>query len=136
VSWFSTKAFHFELPGESWEEMTTHVFQPQAQDRTTFAINRQKGSADLDLAATMRETPSPYLEREIVRSEHRHVGSLDAQDVSVIGRSRESADYHRVVLVSYYDVALSFQWAGPASARDAIDATVERSLETLRFRSR
>lgn len=136
MSWFSTKAFHFELPGDTWEEATTQIYQPKGQDKVAFAINRQKATAELDLVATIQEIPTSYLEREIVRSEQRHLGALDAHDVSVIGRSMDGADYHRMVFVHYYDLALSFQWAGPASSRDAIDARVERSLETLRFRSR
>ncbi len=137
MSWFSTKAFHFELPGDAWEEATTQVHTPPGDDRTTFALSRQRATPELDLEATVRDmTGGHYLEREVVRSERIHVGPLDAQDVGVVARSHDSADYHRMVAVEYYDLALNFQWVGPASARAETDARAERALEALRFRRR
>lgn len=136
MTWFSTKAFQFDLPGDGWDELTIQSFHSQEDEHAAFAISRQKASEDVDLVESVKNTPAPYLEREIVRHEPRQVGALDAEDLAVIGRASTHADYHRMVVVRYYDLALSFQWSGAAANRDAVDARVEQALETVRFRSR
>lgn len=111
-------------------------FQSPEEERTAFVISRDKVAEDVDLVDSVMKTSAPYLEREIVHHERRQVGALDAEDLAVIGRASTHADYHRMVVVRYYDLALSFQWSGAASTRAAVDARVEHVLETLRFRSR
>ena len=137
MTWFSTKAFEFTLPGDGWTEETTQFHRPKGDDRTAFAISRQKATPDLDLETTVREMKGGlYKEREIVRSEGVRVGPLDAHDVGVIARNYEHADYHRNVAVLYFDLALNFQWVGPAASREEIDVRADRTLATLKFRKR
>ncbi len=137
MSWFSTKAFSFDLPGEDWSEQTTQFFTPKDDDTAAFAISRQKNDPELDMEATVRDMKGGYyLEREIVRSEQIQVGPLDARDYGFIARNLKGADYLRNVLVTYYDLLLNFQWVGPARLRKEIDARAERSLAALRFRRR
>jgi len=139
VSWFSTAAFHFELPGDRWEEQTLHLFRPPADARSAFAIsrNRVKGDSPSDIESALRALPTGrYDERSILRSERRQVGPLEAQDVSAFARSGSEGEYYRVVNVAYYELELSFQWAGPMETREEVDARVERTLESLKFRRR
>lgn len=135
MTWFSTKAFDFTLPGEGWSEETTQFHRPKDDTRTAFAISRQKATPELDLEATVKEMKGGlYKEREVVHSLDVRVGPLDAHDIGVIARNYEQADYHRNVAVIYFDLALNFQWVGPAASREAIDARADRTLATLKFR--
>jgi hypothetical protein len=138
MSWFATKAFEFQLAGDDWVDQTVNHYEPKGDGpHNLLAITRQKYAPEQDLEATFREMEGgDYQEREIVRSELTHVGPLSAQDVSVIARNVNGADYHRVVSIHYFDTTLNFQWMGPAVGREIVDQRVERTLETIKFRKK
>lgn len=139
MSWFTTSAFHFELPGERWEERTMHVFRPPDDSRSIFMIGRAKVPPDgkptvEDLLASLPE--GPYDERTIIRKERCQVGPLEGEDVSILARSGATGDYYRFVGVEYYDLELTFQFAGPMAKREEVDARVEATLQSVWFRRR
>jgi hypothetical protein len=138
MTWFSTKAFDFQLSGEGWNDHTMNVYDQKGDGPLNrLAITRQGYAPVHDLEATLREMKGgDYEEREIVRSELIQVGLLDAQDVSVIARNVTGADYHRVVSIRYFDTALNFQWVGPAVGREIVDQRVEHTLATIKFRKK
>jgi hypothetical protein len=141
VSWFSTARFHFELPGDGWVEKTNQVHQPADCERSAFVISRQPKPAEgpvPSISNVIESLPSDevYQERIVLSSSTRQVGPLEAQDASVLARSHRSAEYFRMVCVEYYDLLLSFQWAGPASKRESVDAMAEEMLATTKFRRR
>jgi hypothetical protein len=138
MTWFSTKAFDFQLSGEGWNDETINVYDQKGDGPLNrLAITRQKYAPEQDLDATFREMKGgDYQEREIVRSDLIQVGMLDAQDVSVIARNVAGADYHRVVSIHYFDTTLNFQWVGPAIGREIVDERAERTLETIKFRKK
>ncbi len=138
MTWFATKAFDFTLDGEGWLDQTVNQYDQRGDGPLNrLAITRQGYAPEQDLEATFREMKGgDYDEREIVRSERIQVGVLDAQDVSVIARNVQGADYHRVVTIHYFDVTLNFQWVGPAVAREIVDQRVEHTLETIKFRKK
>jgi hypothetical protein len=134
MSWFCTKAFSFELPGD-WEEKTVNLHQ-RADEKAALMVtrNRREPGTDIDVEGAIRELPGGALvEREILHSRQVEVGPLDGQDVAVISRNLRAAEYHRIVCVGYYDLELSFQFAGVAAARDEVDARVEQALSTVQF---
>lgn len=137
MTWFSTNAFRFALPGDAWLEQTIHMFRPKNDPRSAFAISRSEPAPDGDdsIERALKMLPKgPYDERTILRRELREVGAVDAEDVSLFARSGASGEYYRILCLPYYGRLLSFQWAGPIAARDEVDARVERALDTLRFR--
>jgi hypothetical protein len=107
MSWFSTASFHFELPGDEWEERTVHVFRPTDDERSVFMIGRAKRppSGALDVAEVLASLPKgPYDERKIIGRESREVGPLRAEDVSLFARAGADGEYYRFVSVAYYDL--------------------------------
>lgn len=136
MSAFSTNDFQFELPGEGWVERTVHVFYAAGDQQTGFVITRLDPSKEEDnsIEASIAALPKGlYDEREVLRSEARSFGRIETQDVSFLARRGAEAKYFRVVSVPYYDRELSFQWVGPFTARDEVDARAEKTLESLRF---
>lgn len=139
MSWFSTANFHFELPGDQWEERTLQIFRPTDDDRSVFIVGRSKlppeGRPEVEaLLASLPE--GPYDERKIIRHERCQVGPLEGEDVSVLARAGAVGDYYRFVSVAYYDLELTFQFAGPMAAREQVDARVEATLQSVWFRRR
>jgi hypothetical protein len=139
MSWFSTSKFHFELPGNRWEERTLQIFRPMDDDRSVFIVGRAKlpseGRPDVEsLLASLPE--GPYDERKIIRHERCQVGPLEGEDVSVFARAGAAGDYYRFVSVPYYDLELTFQFAGPMSDRAQVDARVDATLSSVWFRRR
>ena len=138
MSWFSTKAFSFELPG-AWQEHTIQLHRPADDTETAFAIarNPREGKQEVDLDLVVSNLPKgSNLEREILHNERVAVGPFDGQDMSLITRTPASAEYYRIVCVSYFDLELSFQWAGPAARRAEVDARADQLLQTVKFRQR
>lgn len=139
MSWFCTSAFHFELPGEEWEERTLNLYRPGKDPNTVFMVGRAKipeggiPPADEVLASLPM---GPYDDREIVKQEIRRVGPLDAEDMTVTARAGTSSFYYRFVSVPYYDLEVTFQFAGPITDRAQIDARAEEALQSVRFRKR
>lgn len=134
MSWFCTKAFSFELPG-NWEERTINLHQ-RADEKAALLVTRNKRepNAEIDVEGALRDLPEgPAVEREIVHSRRVEVGPLDGQDVALIRRTTTDAEYHRIVCVGYYDLELSFQFGGTAAAREEVDARVEQAFSTLQF---
>lgn len=138
MTWFCTKAFDFQLAGEGWVDQTVNIYdQPGDGPLNRLAITRQPYAPEQDLEATFREMKGgDYQEREVLRSETIHVGPLDAQDVSVVAQNVNGANYHRMVSIHHFETTLNFQWVGPAVGRDLVDARVERTLETIKFRKK
>jgi len=139
MSWFSTSAFRFELPGDVWEERTMHLFRPPNDTRSVFMVGRAKPPPGKrptteELIASLPK--GPYDERTIIRQEWCQVGPLEGEDVSVAARGGVMGDYYRFVSVAYYELELTFQFAGPMSARDEVDARVEATIRSVRFRRR
>lgn len=139
MSWFSTQSFHFELPGDSWEERTVQVFRPTDDERSAFMLGRAKlppgGKPEFeDVLASLPE--GPYDERKILRHERCQVGPLEGEDVSLFARAGATGEYYRFVSVAYYDLEVTFQFAGPMAAREQVDARVEKTLESVSFRRR
>ncbi len=139
MSWFTTSAFHFQLPGDRWEERTMHVFRPLDDQRSILMVGRAKvppeGKPDIeDLLKSLPE--GPYDERTILRRDRCQVGPLQGEDVSILARSGATGDYYRFISVDYYELELTFQFAGPMAAREEVDSRVETTLQTLWFRSR
>lgn len=139
MSSFWTASFHFELPGDRWEERTVQVFRPTDDDRSVFMIGRAKlppgGKPDVEEVLTSLPE-GPYDERKILRHETRQVGPLEAEDVALFARAGATGEYYRFVSVAYYDLEVTFQFAGPMAAREQVDARVETTLESIRFRRR
>ncbi|HTJ84825.1 MAG TPA: hypothetical protein VL400_24065 [Polyangiaceae bacterium] len=136
---FGTDVFRFDLPGDTWVEQTVQVYTPPEDQSTAFMLARDERTDDpgADLETAIRIFPNSRLgEVELVQSKRSDVGPLDAKDTSFIIRSRLSADYMRVVSVGYYELELRFCWAGPASARESIDARAEHTMKSARFRRR
>lgn len=139
MSWFSTSRFRFELPGDVWEERTLHVFRPPDDTRSVFMVGRAKPPPGKrptveELMAAMPE--GPYDERQVVRREWRQVGPLEGEDVTIAARGGAAADYYRFISVDYYELELTFQFAGPISERDRVDARAEATLQSVAFRRR
>ena len=132
---FSTNAFRFTLPGDGWMEKTAHFFRRKNDPTSQFAISRvTKEPDDMPLESLVELIPEPVDgEKEVLRSELRDFGAADAEDVSVRTRFGTTAIYHHIVSIPYYQLSLSFQWTGPFAQRDAVDASVERTLSSLRF---
>lgn len=138
MSWFSTKAFSFELPGE-WQERTIQLHRPADDAETAFALarNPREDKQEIDLDMVVSSLPKgSNVEREVLHNDRVEVGPLDGQDMGFITRTRASAEYYRIVCVSYFDLELSFQWAGPAARRAEVDARAEHLLQTVKFRQR
>lgn len=139
MSWFTTSAFHFQLPGDAWEERTTHVFRHPSDTRSIVMVGRAKvppeGKPSVEeLVASLPQ--GPYDERTILSKEPCQVGPLEGEDVCMLARSGATGDYYRFVSVDYYDLEVTFQFAGPMSAREEVDARVESTLQTVAFRRR
>ncbi len=137
MSWFCTKAFSFELPG-TWEERTVQIHQrPDEKAALMITRNPRDPEVPMNVETAIAGLPSaPGVEREVLRSEWLDSGDFQAHDVSVMSRNRKEAEYHRIVCVAYYDLELSFQFAGTAGARAEVDARVDHALSTVRFRRR
>lgn len=135
MSAFSTNAFRFSLPGDSWVERTIHLFRRKDDPQSAFAISRRPAQpSDLSVEELVKALPDgPYDEKEVVRSDERYFGAVAAQDVSVVARNGTRGEYYRMVVIPHHGSELSFQWAGPIAARDDVDARVERTLHSLRF---
>jgi hypothetical protein len=139
MSWFSTSAFDFELPGEAWEERTVHVFRVPGDARSAFMIGRAKipPTGRVSLEEILPTLPmGAHDERKILRHETRDVGPLDGDDVSFYARSGTEGQYYRFVSVAYYDLELTFQFTGPMDAREDIDARADETLDSVQFRKR
>jgi hypothetical protein len=139
VTAFATTAFHFELPGDGWEDRSVQLFRSPDEPRAVLAVSRTYLGDEPpgDLADAIAGLPTEaYSERTILRCERTEVGPLDAQEAEVIAHGPEGADYVRVLAVSYYDLEVSFEWSGPASRREAVDASARRTIDSLRFRRR
>lgn len=139
MSWFATSAFSFELPGDAWEERTLNMFRPENDDKTAFLVGRAKvpEGGPVSVEDILKDLPlGPYDEREVIRHEWRQVGPLDAEDVSVIARTGADGEYYRFVTVNYYDLEVTFQFAGRAAEQAEVDARAEKTLESVRFRKR
>jgi hypothetical protein len=136
---FGTDEFRFDLPGEGWRETTVHTFSPKDSDASVFTLSRSERAPELydDLWSALRNFPKrPDIEIEVLGSGPNKVGPLDGWETGVLARSRRQAEYLRYVRVGYYDLDLHFCWAGPAAERAAIDERAERSMQTMRFRSK
>jgi hypothetical protein len=139
MTWFATSAFSFELPGDAWEERTLNMFRPENDERTMFLVGRSKvpEGGPVSVEDILKAMPmGPYDVREVVRHEWRQIGPLDAEDVSVFARQGATGEYYRFVTVNYYDLELTFQFAGPVADREDVDRRAERTLESVRFRKR
>lgn len=139
MSWFSTSAFHFELPGDAWEERTVNMFRPPNDDHSVFLVARSKvpeGGA-VSVEEVLKSLPmGDHDVREVIRQEWRQVGPLDAEDASVFARTGAEGEYYRFVSVAYYDLEVTFQFAGPMAEREKVDVRAEKTLESVRFRKR
>ena len=134
MSYFTTKAFSFSLPGP-WEEKTVNVHQ-RPDEKASLVLTRSQREADgrVDLIGAIDGLPSsPQVERELLHDRRVQIGPLSGQDIGVINRTRAMAEYHRIVCLAWYDVDLSFQWGGAASAQNEVDARADHALSTLRF---
>lgn len=137
MSWFSTSAFQFELPGDGWDERTQQRHAAPDRPRHRFAVSRapKNEGETIDVEAAVRAFPElPNTEREILRKAPVTVGLCAGEDLSFVQRSLLGAEYIRIVVVEYYDRILAFHWMGPASDRDEIDERAERGLESILFR--
>ncbi len=139
MSWFCTSAFHFQLPGDAWEERTTHVLRHPSDKRTILMVGRAKvppeGKPPVEeLLASLPK--GPYDERKILEKTPCQVGPLEGEDVSVLALSGATGDYYRFVSVDYYDLEVTFQFAGPMSRREEVDARVATTLASVVFRRR
>jgi hypothetical protein len=139
MSWFSTSAFSFELPGDRWEERTVNLFRPRHDDRSVFMLGRAKipEGGPVPFEELLDSLPmGPYDERKIVRHEPCRVGMLEGEDVSLFARTGASGEYYRFVSVPYYDLEVTFQFAGPIADRQKVDENADRTLDSVRFRKR
>lgn len=137
MSRFTTQEFHFQLPGDQWEERTVHVFHPRNDNQTVFMIGRAKipDEGPIPLEEVLLELPllGRYDERKILRKEPCSVGPLHGEDVSMLARTGASGEYYRFVCLTYYDSEVTFQFAGPVAARESIDERAEKTLSSVRF---
>ncbi len=139
MSWFCTSAFHFELPGDDWEERTLNFYRPNDDAQSVFIVGRAKipeGGAPPATEVLASIPLGEFEEREILSHQARSVGPLDGEDLAVFARAGTTGQYYRFVSVPYYDLEVTFQFSGPMAARDAVDARVEATLESVRFRKR
>lgn len=138
---FGTDQFRFDLPGDGWMETTIQTFSPKDSDASVFTLTRSarapEGEGYDDIWSALRDFPKrPDVEIEVLGSGPNKVGALDGWDTGILARTRRRAEYLRYVRVGYYDLDLHFCWAGPAADRAAIDERAERTMETVRFRSK
>jgi hypothetical protein len=98
---------------------------------------RAKDAAPADLAKELSALPVPAdTEREILHDLRVEIGSLEGEDVALVRRSKQAAEYHRIVRVPYYELDLAFQGASRHEDRALVDACMEEVLATVRFRRR
>jgi len=139
MSWFSTAFFHFELPGEAWEEQTLNIFRPTDDERSYLMVGRAKipETGPIPVAKLIEDLPmGEYDERKIIRHEWRQVGPLEGEDVGLFARSGTTGEYYRFVSVPYYDLEVTFQFVGPMAQRGHVDRRAESTLQSVRFRKR
>lgn len=139
MSRFGTDEFRFDLPGEGWRETTIQTFSPKDSNESVFTLTRSARVPEGydDFFSALRDFPkSPDIEIEVLGTGPNKVGPLDGWETGILARSRRRAEYLRYVRVGYYDQDLHFCWAGPAADRAAIDERAQRSMETVRFRSK
>ncbi|NUP12234.1 MAG: hypothetical protein HOW73_39815 [Polyangiaceae bacterium] len=136
MTWAMAADFEFELPGPDWVEESIQSFS--AEDASISQVVARTALPEEGVGPVLEFWKNKVIEagedHDVLGEDDIAVGEALGREVKLVVRTQGNAQYCRLIVVEYYELAVIFSLFGPARSLAEIDERADALIAKTEFR--